>query len=98
LHSLKESTNWYVYILRCADNTLYTGITKDINKRIAEHNRDSLLAARYTRGRRPVKLVYQETATSRSQATKRELQIKKMRKELKENLVKKNNSGESKTL
>lgn len=77
---------WYVYIIKCSDNTLYTGITKDINKRIHEHNNDNKHGSKYTRPRRPVKLFYSEELSSRSEATKRELEIKKMGHEDKINL------------
>jgi putative endonuclease len=73
----KKSTLWQIYIVRCNDNTLYTGITIDIDKRLEEHN-SGKKGAKYTRSRRPVKLVYSEETSSRSKATKRELQIKKM--------------------
>ena len=69
---------WFVYIARCADGTLYTGIAKDVARRIEEHNSNDRLGASYTRGRRPVALVYREAAQSRSAATKRECQIKQM--------------------
>ena len=72
------SQAWFVYILECADNTLYTGIAMDVEKRLEEHNNDNKLGAKYTRARRPVKLVYKESCASRSAATKRELQIKKL--------------------
>ncbi len=68
---------WYVYMLRCSDNSLYTGITTDTARRVREHNSGSK-GARYTRARRPVQLVYQEVAASRSAAAKRECQLKKM--------------------
>lgn len=67
---------WFVYILRCADSTLYTGITKDLVRRTRQHNDGT--AARYTRSRRPVKLVYQEPQRSQSLALKREGAIKKL--------------------
>ncbi len=67
---------WFVYILRCADGTLYTGITKDVTRRIQQHNDGA--ASRYTRSRRLVKLVYQETQRSRSLALKREAAIKRL--------------------
>lgn len=70
--------SWQVYILRCSDGTLYTGIAKDIDKRLDEHN-SSAYGAKYTSGRRPVELVYSEPAASRSEAARREYQIKKMR-------------------
>lgn len=68
--------DWFVYIVRCADDSLYTGITKDVDRRIQEHNEGDKLASKYTRARRPVVLVYQETCGSRSAATKREIEIK----------------------
>ena len=68
----------YVYILKCSDDTLYTGYTVDLNKRIETHNKG--LGAKYTRGRLPVKLVYQELLKSKSEAMKREYQIKKLSK------------------
>ena len=70
--------HWFVYILRCADNTLYTGVTTDIVRRLAEHNAAGTPAARYTRSRLPVILVYQEAAATRSAAARREAAIKKM--------------------
>ena len=77
---------WYVYIVRCADDTLYAGIAKDVARRINEHNSDNRLGAKYTKSRRPVQLVYTESCTSRSEATRREAEIKKMRKSRKEKL------------
>jgi len=67
---------YYVYILKCADDTLYTGITTELTRRIAEHN-GSAKGAKYTRVRRPVKLVYSEVHDDRSTASKREYEIKK---------------------
>ena len=67
---------YYIYILKCADETLYTGITTDLERRIDEHN-NSDKAAKYTRGRRPVFLVYTEKYKDRSAASKREYEIKK---------------------
>lgn len=66
--------SWTVYILRCADDSLYTGITNDLEGRLASHN--SGAGARYTRSRLPVELVYQEPAADRSAASKREAAIK----------------------
>jgi putative endonuclease len=71
---------WYVYMLRCADNSLYTGITTDPVRRLNEHNHNNRLAAAYTRTRRPVVLVYREVFLSRSAATRRELEIKSMQR------------------
>lgn len=67
----------YVYILECADKTLYTGYTTNVEKRIREHN-ESRTGARYTRGRRPVKLAYVETCSSPSEALRREAEIKRL--------------------
>lgn len=77
---------WYVYIVRCDDNSLYTGITKDLAKRILEHN-SGPKGAKYTRSRRPVALVYSEEARSRSAATSREHHIKKLKRSRKGQLV-----------
>ncbi len=69
---------WYTYMVRCADNTLYTGITTDLERRVGEHNGNKK-GARYTRSRRPVELVFSEAHTDRSMASSREMAIKKMR-------------------
>jgi len=69
-----EKKNWFVYIVRCSDKTLYTGITTDINKRIITHNNGT--GAKYTKYRTPVILVYSEPSLDRSSASKREAQIK----------------------
>src|SRR5476649_1051556 len=67
---------WFVYILRCGDGSLYTGITKDVARRCQQHNAGT--ASRYTRSRRPVKLIYEEDHPSQSSALKREAAIKAM--------------------
>jgi putative endonuclease len=69
---------WFVYLLRCADGTLYTGITTDVERRLAEHNGNHGLGARYTRSRRPVTLAYVEPACSRADAARREAAIKQL--------------------
>ena len=69
---------YILYILRCADDTLYTGITNNLEKRLKMHAWEIPGGAKYTLGRNPVKLVYQEEVWDRSTATKRELQIKKL--------------------
>jgi len=74
-------------MLRCADGSLYTGIAKDLDRRVAEHNGDDRLAARYTLGRRPVDLVYAEAATDRSAAAKRERALKRLDRRSKEALI-----------
>jgi len=67
---------YFVYIVRCADDTLYTGIATELERRIEEHN-SSGKGAKYTRTRRPVVLVYHESYETRSEASRREYQIKK---------------------
>ena len=69
---------WQVYIVRCADGTLYTGVATDVARRVAEHNGTRTNGARYTRARRPVNLVYHEKAANRSAAGKREYGIKQL--------------------
>ncbi len=68
---------YHIYILRCADGTLYTGSTNDLDKRIAAHN-GSKAGARYTRSRRPVILAYSERFDTKSEALKREAALKKL--------------------
>ena len=77
---------YHVYIVQCADNTLYTGIAKELNRRISEHN-SSDKGAKYTKARRPVTLLYHEECADRSVASKREYAIKKMTKEKKLSLI-----------
>lgn len=79
---------FYVYILKCNDNTLYTGYTVDLNRRIETHNKG--LGAKYTKGRLPVELVYQEVFTSKSEALKREINIKGLSRLEKLDLIKSN--------
>ncbi len=79
---------YYIYILECADNTFYTGITTDLERRVFEHNSSSLWA-KYTKSRRPVKLIYSEKYENRSLASKREIEIKKLSKKQKNELIKK---------
>lgn len=69
---------WYVYMVHCADGSLYTGIATDAARRVAEHNGNDQLAARYTRARRPVVLVYQEPCADRADAARREHAIKRL--------------------
>jgi len=79
---------YFIYLLQCSDDTLYTGITTDLDRRIKEHN-DSKLGAKYTKIRRPVKLVYSKEFTDRSEASKEEARIKKLSRQQKINLLKK---------
>jgi putative endonuclease len=78
---------WHVYMVRCSDGTLYTGITNDLKKRIEAHN-SGKEGARYTRSRRPVKLVYSEQVESKSAAAKLEYQLKKLPRLKKIRLIK----------
>jgi putative endonuclease len=78
--------SWFVYMLRCSDNSLYTGITKDIERRVLEHN-SGAGGAKYTRTRKPVTLVYLEPGPTRSAVCQRECQIKKMNVAQKNNLI-----------
>lgn len=73
--------NWTVYILECADGTLYTGITNDLERRVSEH--DAGQGAKYTRGRGPFQLVYQESCEDRGLASKRENEIKSLDRQAK---------------
>jgi putative endonuclease len=91
--SKEKKSAWTVYILRCADGSLYTGITRDVARRVEEHNSNRLLAARYTRSRRPVVLVYREKAATRSAACKREYRIKRMARGDKQKLVASKDEG-----
>lgn len=68
--------NWVVYILQCSDGSLYTGITNDLSKRILAHEQGN--GAKYTRGKAPFNLIYEEQHKNRSDATKREMEIKKL--------------------
>jgi len=83
---------WYVYILKCSDDTLYTGITTEIARRVEEHN-SSPLGARYTRSRRPVQLVYSSEFETRAEAAAQEYRIKKMSREQKTRMVEGQHSG-----
>ncbi len=76
---------WYVYIVHCNDGSLYTGIAKALDARIAQHNGGA--GAKYTRSRRPVRLVYSETAADRSAALQREMEIKRLPVAAKRRLV-----------
>jgi putative endonuclease len=76
---------WHVYIIKCSDNTLYTGSTTDLNRRLKEHNSDK--GGSYTRIRKPVELVYKESHPNRSKAQKREAHIKGLTREKKLTLI-----------
>lgn len=76
-----KETQWFVYLLLCSDGSLYTGITNDLERRIAQHNDGK--GAKYTRSRRPVKLVYRHNCIDQSDALKQEHSIKQMSREKK---------------
>ncbi len=82
---LEDDSSWFVYILRCSDGTLYTGITTRVEQRVKKHNAGN--GAKYTRGRRPVTLLFQEKHPNQSSARQREEEIKKLEKRNKEKLV-----------
>ncbi len=75
---MREEHRWWVYLLRCADGTLYTGMAADVQQRLQAHR--SGRGAKYTRGRLPVELAYQEECASRSAALRREAAIKRLRR------------------
>ncbi|MDD5291471.1 MAG: GIY-YIG nuclease family protein [Patescibacteria group bacterium] len=79
---------WYVYIVQCKDKSFYTGVTTNLKRRIKEHN-DSVLGAKYTKGRRPVKLVYSVKKKNKSLAQKEECRIKKLSRAEKLKIIKK---------
>lgn len=83
---------WFVYILACADHTLYAGVTTDAEARVAKHNAG--LGAKYTRTRRPVELVFLEPAGDRSAALKREHAIKRMSADEKRELIRSGSTRE----
>ena len=79
-------TQWYVYIVECADGSLYTGITTDVNRRLLEHNY-SFKAAKYTRSRRPVRMIWTKEVADRSEASKEEYRIKRLSRKKKLELI-----------
>lgn len=76
--------SWFVYMLRCGDGTLYTGITDDVDRRLAAHRAGK--GAKYTRGRGPLEVVYREEQPDKGSALRREMEIKRLRREQKEAL------------
>lgn len=85
INSMARLSQWYVYIVRCNDHSLYTGITNDPDRRVTEHNDSSKNSkgAKYTRARQPVSLVYVEGAKNKSTASQREWEIKKLNRQQK---------------
>lgn len=86
-----RAERWFLYLLKCSDGSLYTGITKDVACRLKVHNEGR--ASRYTRVRRPVELIYQEPCGSRTDALLRELAVKSWPREKKEALTASNQTG-----
>jgi putative endonuclease len=82
---------YYLYILRCSDNSLYCGQTNNLERRINEHNFDKNKSAKYLRGKKPVKLVYSEKYSTLQEAMKREIEVKKLTKAKKEALIESDN-------
>lgn len=81
----KPTARWWVYLVRCADGSLYTGITVDVARRVGQHNAGR--ASKYTRSRRPVALVYRERQPDRGAALRREAAIKRLTRQAKEALI-----------
>lgn len=81
------TSEWFVYLLRCADDNLYCGITTDLQKRLRQHNGELKGGAKYTATRQPCQLVYSESLLNRSEASKREHAIKKLKKAQKLDLI-----------
>jgi putative endonuclease len=78
---------WHVYVLRCADGSLYTGVARDLQRRLLQHNGELAGGSRYTRGRRPVELLWSDTEVDRSTAQRREAAIKKLSRDQKLRLL-----------
>ena len=81
----KKAAAWLLYVLKCRDNTLYTGITTDVSRRVQQHN--SGIASHYTRSRIPVKLIFSEPCRGRSQALKKEYAMKQLSRKEKEEYI-----------
>ncbi len=87
----KDRRGWFLYVLKCGDGTLYTGITNDPPRRLAQHNNGT--ASRYTRSRRPVWLIYRERCRDKSSALKKEYRMKSLSRREKEEYIKSNTPG-----
>ena len=85
-----ETVKWWIYLIRCGDGSLYTGIATDVLRRFEEHKSQGPKAAKYTRGKLPLKLVYQKKIGSRSEACKEELRIKSLTRQQKLALIAEN--------
>jgi putative endonuclease len=88
-------TDWWVYLVRCSDRSLYTGVTTDLVRRVDEHNGEQPGGARYTRARRPVALVWSERCDSRSAAQRREATVRKLSRWQKDRLIDHSDPGAS---
>lgn len=75
--SIEDCGRWFVYLVRCADDSLYTGVTTDLARRLRQHNGEIVGGAGYTRGRRPVDLVWSEACSDRSDAQRREYAVRR---------------------
>ncbi len=84
----KKAAAWLLYVLKCSDNSLYTGITTDVSRRVRQHNEGT--ASRYTRSRLPAKLVHQERCRGRSSALKKEYAMKRLSRKEKEEYIRDN--------
>ena len=82
---MSDGRRWWVYLLRCRDGTLYTGITTDLARRLAQHTAGT--ASKYTRSRRPVTMVYRQAAKTHGDALRREIAVKKLSRAAKDALV-----------
>jgi len=83
----KVNKLWWVYLVKCADNSLYCGVTIDTKRRLDEHNNDDKKGAKYTKTRRPVQLVFKQSQLNRSEACKEEARIKKLTRKQKLELI-----------
>nr|WP_251068994.1 GIY-YIG nuclease family protein [Shewanella sp. NKUCC06_TVS] len=75
---IKSASLWYLYLVRCANGHLYTGVTTDVTRRFSEHQSGGIKSAKYLRGKGPLTLMYQEQVGTRSDALKREIAVKKL--------------------
>lgn len=82
-----SGSSWFVYILRCADDSLYAGIATDVQRRLEEHETGAPKGAKYTRGKGPLTLVYEREIGTRSEACKEELRIKSLSRKQKLSLI-----------
>lgn len=91
--SQTKDKNWFIYVVVCFDNSLYCGITTDVERRLNQHNGRIIGGAKYTRSRRPVKLAWNDFCKSRSEALKREYKFKKMSRKNKLKFISQNNNN-----